>query len=238
METNIDTTEKVLLEALELRDKGVSLPTILNTYPEQAAEIQDMFASIAEVSTKKESIRPSMQGLKNILAQLPDVDSAPATAAARTESPYVSFWSTVHLSSWKFVLPVAAIALFVAGGFFVAKKPGARAPIAPSLTDTNGAPATQPTTTTKPLAMNTQPTAGSTSAPKTAAPTAGLRTFAAPSASAPSGSPVDQSLSAFQTSADGESSSQDTIIHSQNDGSLAMADTQYMSDPSATYGAF
>lgn len=122
METNNkQTIEKILGDALELREKGISLHSILNTYPEHKSEIEEMFGSIGILATEREAIRVSQDAFERMLASLPFVEGA--RQPVRTP-----FWSTMHYSNWKYVLPIAAVAILT-GGLFISRHESGNTPI-------------------------------------------------------------------------------------------------------------
>ncbi len=222
---NNPTIEKVLAEALELRDKGVSVPAILGTYATHADDISELFRTTASLETKKNAIRPDMAGLRAILAELPETETA-AERVPQTKSPYVQFWSTMHLSAWKLVLPVAAIALFVAGGFMVRKNPAA--PIAPS----NALPAGSDQTIAMTAPQQKKTSATPDDRPEaSSAPTAKL--FALSAAQDSTNTAFDAYTTAAGTESDADARS---IKQSDSERQLAMADPKYMSDPTQKYG--
>ncbi len=227
------TIEKILTEALELRDKGVSLHAISGAYPEQAEEIRELFASIGAVEKGREAVRPSMDGLRKILTQLPELDTETARSwqqaaqGSRIESPYMRFWSTIHLSAWKLVLPVAAIALFVAGGFMVRKNTGT--PDLPAVPSSDNGPAAD-----QRIAMKS-PAGGITTAGQSeqkAAPMA-MRFSAPPSGSTSANTALSSLAAAYDAEAAQE---QQYVKNSNSDRSLAMADDTYTNDPTTRYG--
>ena len=127
MEPNKRIIEKVLTQALELHEKGVSLHSILRTYPAYAAEIAELFSAIALVAKKVSPIDVPEQGLARLLEALPE--AAPTThlhIPRSIKSPFSTVLQAMHAMQWKFVVPVAAVALLT-GGLFLSKQ--ANAPI-------------------------------------------------------------------------------------------------------------
>jgi|GEM_PF-4108314 len=202
------TIEKVLGEALELHEKGVSLHSIVRTYPEFAEEIEGAFKAMSVMSTWKESMRVPEAGLEKILRALPE--TAPGNAKP-VQSPFVRFWSTIHYTNLKYVLPIAAVA-FLTGGLIISKKgtPPIEVPQSAVMNNqTNSA-------VTRPMAATTAPSAGE----------APLAMNATPASS------VDQAVAAFQAASAKESST----AESNNEKSIATADSQAITDPTQTYG--
>ena len=107
MTAKIPTTEKILAETLELHEKGVSLHSIVRTYPEHSVEIEELFAAMATLSLEKEKIVVPKGGLERLLASLPTTEPV-APRAAQIKSPFSTFMSSIQLSTLKFVLPIAA----------------------------------------------------------------------------------------------------------------------------------
>ena len=210
MTTN-PTTEKILAEALELHEKGVSLHSIVRTYPEHKAEIEELFGAMATLSLEKEKVRVPKGGLERLLASLPEVE--PVTPIREPiKSPFTAFMSSIQLSSLRFVLPIAALALLTGG--IVLHKDGTNAPIAlaPSTTsETVTVPATAQSGKTTAAAAAKQAAPAAT--PGAAAPMS-MAMLAAP---APT-NPTDRMVASFNQEA-----AQEATIAQENDAESAQA---------------
>lgn len=230
--TTKPTTEKILAEALELHEKGVSLHSIVRTYPEHKEDIEQLFGTMATISLEKEKIKVPKDGLERLLAALPET----APSAARTPlavpilSPWATFASGIQLSSLKFVLPIAALALLT-GGLVLHKD--AVTPLAMPTPSTDSSQTAMPAAT--PTASATKPT-GTATTPSAATPTA------VPSASpmmkmaalAPTGSSTtDRMVASFSQEA-----AQEATIAQENDDETATAiaaDNSLTTDPTSSY---
>lgn len=176
------TIEKILAEALELHEKGVSLHSIVRTYPEHKAEIEELFSAMATLSLEKEKVRIPAGAFERMLAALPDIEPvAPKKTFTTIKSPFTGMFTGLQLSSLRYVLPIAALALLT-GGIVLQKD--ANAPLAVS-------PASDTT-----IADQTPPTESGTFALTTATPTAMMMKAAAPIAN-----PTDRMVASFQEEA-------------------------------------
>jgi hypothetical protein len=215
MTTKIPTIEKILGEALELHEKGVSLHSIVRTYPEHKVEIEELFGSMATISLEKEKIRVPEGGLEAILRSLPDTE--PARQKVAIKSPFTILISS--LSSLRFVLPIAALALLT-GGIFIHKG------TAPS--------AMMPTPTMEPSVITpnnsiAQNKTNSTTKQTTPSMTGPMRMAAL----APNASQTDRMVASFSNEAANEST-----IAKSNDAMSQQAistDKQLTTDPTQTY---
>jgi DNA-directed RNA polymerase subunit F len=70
MNTNPENLEKIMGEALELKEKGKTISEILDWYPEYKKELKKMFQTIDILSREKEKILPSKELLTKILSEL------------------------------------------------------------------------------------------------------------------------------------------------------------------------
>lgn len=113
MDKQNQTIEKILTEALELYAKGVSLHSIVRTYPEFTNEIEELFATMAKLSLEREKIVVPQEGLHRLLAK---IENTEIVKSASTVSPFSRFLQSLEHSNLRFVLPIAAIAL-ITGGF-------------------------------------------------------------------------------------------------------------------------
>ena len=217
METKIPTIEKILTETLELHEKGVSLHSIVRTYPEHKAEIEELFGSMATLSLEKEKIVVPKGGLERLLAKLPETAAIdPKKARVSVKSPFSTFMSSIQLSTLKFVLPIAALALLT-GGIVLHNKTSVVEPIAmnvPSTVTTPGASAPAATPTTDTTRKNvTAPNAGTTAPAATGtAPTPMTMAMNAPA------TPTDRMVAAFNVEA-----AKETTIAQENDAESAQA---------------
>jgi len=213
METSKRTTERKLTQALELYEKGISLSSIQRTYPELKNEIDELFSGMAILSTHKGVIEVPVEGLERLLASLPEQMPIVETKLP-VQSPLSIFWSSMHLSNWKYLVPIAALAILT-GGLIVSRHAGV--PVLPStLLPSEGTGPTQVATTAKPSATATT-TPGS-------APLAALST---------SPSSTDRLIASFS-----QETARESGIASQENSqkTLALGDTSLMKDPTANYG--
>lgn len=67
--------EKSIQEALELREKGKSIPEILSLFPEYRKELEEIFVIIEVLSSEKDKIKPSRVILDKIISQIPVKDN-------------------------------------------------------------------------------------------------------------------------------------------------------------------
>jgi len=70
MNTNNKNLEKIMSEALELKEKGKTISEILDLYPEYKKELKEMFQIIDILSREKEKILPSKELLTKIISEL------------------------------------------------------------------------------------------------------------------------------------------------------------------------
>ncbi|KKS26772.1 MAG: hypothetical protein A2736_01210 [Candidatus Yanofskybacteria bacterium RIFCSPHIGHO2_01_FULL_41_27] len=111
MEYN-EQTEKIIIKALELLEKGEPIPKILNLlapsgvegFPENKNELEELFQTLTTVQTAKHAIHPPKKLLYKIISQIPDE----RTEHQENHSPSFGF------APWfKFAVPVAMIAVLV-----------------------------------------------------------------------------------------------------------------------------
>ncbi len=67
---NNEKLDKILNEAIELQEKGKSIPEILNLFPEHKETLQEIFQIITILKTQKEQIAPTKELLAQIISRL------------------------------------------------------------------------------------------------------------------------------------------------------------------------
>lgn len=191
MNANHPTTEKILAEALELHEKGVSLHSIVRTYPEHKTEIEELFSSMATLSLEKEKVRIPAGAFERMLAALPEIEPVTPKTSKAIKSPFAGIFAGLQVSSLRYVLPLAALALLT-GGIVLQKDSSAPLAVSPTsdtvLTD-HTSPAQSDT-----FAL-TSDTARSVT-PPTAGPAAMMMKAAEPIAN-----PTDRMVASFQEEA-------------------------------------
>lgn len=126
-----EQSEKNIIKALELLEKGKSIPEILNLFPEQKEELQELFQAMKTVQSAKNSIRPSETLLQEIIFQIPD------ERAEHQENHVPSF----GLASWfKFAVPTAAVAIILIAVFYSKLLPKESQEIAQKITEQTATP--------------------------------------------------------------------------------------------------
>lgn len=182
MNTNHPTTEKILAEALELHEKGVSLHSIVRTYPEHRSEIEELFSAMATLSLEKEKVRIPAGAFERMLAALPEIEPIAPKIPKAIKSPFAGIFAGLQVSSLRYVLPLAALALLT-GGIVLQKDTSAPLAVAP-VSDTV-------------LTDQASPTQSGTFAlTSTTAPAAMMMKTAAPIAN-----PTDRMVASFQEEA-------------------------------------
>lgn len=144
MDSQKKTTEKILAEALELREKGVSLNSIIRTYPEHENELSEVFIALDTLRSKVDTIAVPEESFARLLAALPiEQTTVKKSVVNRIESPFTNFWANLQFTKLKFVLPIAALALLT-GGLVINTNDGTAVPVVPigSNETTNGPAAT------------------------------------------------------------------------------------------------
>ena len=208
MTAKIPTTEKILAETLELHEKGVSLHSIVRTYPEHSVEIEELFAAMATLSLEKEKIVVPKGGLERLLASLPTTEPV-APRAAQIKSPFSTFMSSIQLSTLKFVLPIAALALLT-GGIVLHKGATGIQPLAVTTPETVTTPGATAPTTAPAATTGANPASSATTAPNAAAPM--NRAMAMPT------NPTDRMVASFS-----EETAKEATIAQENDAESAQA---------------
>lgn len=126
-----EQSEKNIIKALELLEKGKSIPEILNLFPEQKEELQELFQAMKTVQSAKNSIRPSETLLQEIIFQIPD------ERAEHQENHVPSF----GLASWfKFAVPTAAVVIILIAVFYSKLLPKESQEIAQKITEQTATP--------------------------------------------------------------------------------------------------
>lgn len=218
MTTKIPPIEKILAEALDLHEKGVSLHSIVRTYPEYKAEIEELFASMATLSLEKEKVRVPAAGLERLLASLPEPEPL-AVQKGSIRSPFTSFVSSIQVSTLRFVLPIAALALLTGGLILHKGNPNGPVAMTVPVTPSATAPAQNAPTTAGNETKTTAPTA------KQAAPLAAAPNTIAPGAAAPMSAamlaptdPTDRMVASFS-----QETAKEAMIAQENDAASAQA---------------
>lgn len=104
-----EQSDKIIIKALELLEKGKTQPEILNLFPEQKEELRELFQTMETVQSAKNNIRPPDKLLYEIISQIPD------ERAEHQENHVLSF----GFSAWfKFAVPTAAMAIILATVFY------------------------------------------------------------------------------------------------------------------------
>lgn len=104
-----DQSDKIIIKALELLEKGTTQPEILNLFPEHKEELRELFQTMETVQSAKNNIRPSEELLFKIIAQIPD------ERIEHQENHVPSF----GFSAWfKFAVPTAAMAIILIAVFY------------------------------------------------------------------------------------------------------------------------
>ena len=211
--TTKPTIDKILAEALELHEKGVSLHSIVRIYPDYREAIEGLFGTMATISLEKEKIAVPKEGLERLLAALPETEPA-APAKNPVVSPFTTFMSGIRLSSLKFVLPIAALALLT-GGLVLHEDSSTPTVVAPMTPQNSSAPATsgEQVATATPSASAKKAATPGTATPS--GPTAAPMMMAA---GAPSGSATDRMVASFSQEA-----AQEATIAQQNDDDTSNA---------------
>lgn len=70
MKVDNNNLEKIISEALELQEKGRSIPEILSLFPEYKKELEEMFETIRVLASQKEKILPKQELLTKIISQI------------------------------------------------------------------------------------------------------------------------------------------------------------------------
>jgi hypothetical protein len=220
MAIKITETEKILSEALELHEKGVSLHSIVRTYPEHKEDIEALFGTMATVSLEKEKVIIPKDGLERLLRALPELEST-GRPRASIKSPFAALIAGLQLSSLKFVLPIAALVI-LSGGFALHTKNGV-APSPVAMTATDQAPLA-------PLAKNDA--AKQIAVVNPTAKQAATETPTPMAMSAAPASPADRLIASFSE----EAATESTIAKRNDAENPAVAEeSAVMSDPTQTY---
>jgi hypothetical protein len=70
MSNNSENLEKIINEALNLKEEGKTISEILNLYPEYKNELKEIFQTIDILNEEKEKVLPSKELLVKILSEL------------------------------------------------------------------------------------------------------------------------------------------------------------------------
>lgn len=191
MNANQPTTEKILTEALELYEKGISLHSIVRTYPEHKAEIEELFSNMATLSLEKEKIRIPAGAFERMLAALPEMEPVTPKHAPVT-SPFMDIFGSFKASSLRYVLPIAALAILT-GGIVLQKDNTAPLAVAPASDATF---VDQARTKDAGPSMATTMQTDQSSTPTTAPTAMTMKAMSAPAAT-----PTDRMVASFQEEA-------------------------------------
>lgn len=144
-----EQSEKNIIKALELLEKGKSIPEILNLFPEQKEELRELFQAMKTVQSAKNSIRPSETLLQEIIFQIPNeaarahsvplprTGQIPDERAEHQENHVPSF----GLASWfKFAVPTAAVVIILIAVFYSKLLPKESQEIAQKITEQTATP--------------------------------------------------------------------------------------------------
>lgn len=200
MNANQTTTEKILAEALELHEKGVSLHSIVRTYPEHRTDIEELFSAMATLSLEKEKVRIPAGAFERMLEALPATER-PLPKRVPIKSPFTDIFASLKVSSLRYVLPLAALALITGGVAFKKDTPETQVAIVPA----------SDSFASKLAAEDKAATSVATSLP-TAAPTAMMAMKAVAS------NPTDQMVASFQ-----EEAAYEATIAGRNDADTEQA---------------
>src|SRR3989344_4460073 len=95
--------EKILIEALELLNQGKSREEILNLFPKNREEIEEIFRAAGLLRLVKGAIVPPKKLLGDILSKLPATVAAPKTQSL----------PALRLTRWLILVPVGGLALLL-----------------------------------------------------------------------------------------------------------------------------
>lgn len=148
-----EQSDKIIIKALELLEKGKTQPEILNLFPEQREELRELFQTMETVQSAKNNIRPSEKLLYEIISQIPD------ERAEHQENHVPSF----GFSAWfKFAVPTAAMAIILIAVFYSKLLPKESQEIAHKITEQTATPTV--------VSPSSAPIAGSKKNEKTSSP--------------------------------------------------------------------
>lgn len=104
-----EQSEKNIIKAFELLEQGTAVSDILNLFPEQKEELQELFQTMETVQSAKNNIRPSEELLSKIISDIPD------ERIEHQENHAPSF----GFSAWfKFAVPTTAMAIILIAVFY------------------------------------------------------------------------------------------------------------------------
>lgn len=126
-----EQSEKNIIKALELLEKGKPSPEILNLFPEQKEELRELFQTMETVQSAKNNIRPPEKLLYEIISQIPDE----RTEHQENHIPSFGF------SAWfKFAVPTAAMAIILIAVFYSKLLPKESQEIVQKITEQTATP--------------------------------------------------------------------------------------------------
>ncbi len=121
---NNEKLEKILSEAIELQEKGKSIPEILNLFPEHKETLQEIFQTITILKTQKAQIAPTKELLAQIISRLKVNEGVTKQESSRylyrgTKKGRSSLITIIKnqytmATKWKIIVPVGILALVVA----------------------------------------------------------------------------------------------------------------------------
>lgn len=126
-----EQSEKNIIKALELFEKGATISNILNLFPEQKEELRELFQTMETVQSAKNSIRPSETLLQEIISQIPD------ERIEHQENHIPPF----GFPAWfKFAVPTAAMTMILIAVFYSKLLPKESQEIAQNITEQTATP--------------------------------------------------------------------------------------------------
>lgn len=110
--------EKIIEEAIGMKESGKSLPEILHSFPEQEKELSEVFSLVVRLREKGDHVAPKKEMLHTILQSVPALKEVqPIKQDSESKFVLASFFS--FNSPLRVLLPsMAVVVLVVAGAYF------------------------------------------------------------------------------------------------------------------------
>ncbi|MDD5430787.1 MAG: hypothetical protein PHP03_00995 [Candidatus Pacebacteria bacterium] len=109
-----NNSENILMEALKLQEQGRSVQEILNLYPENKNELQEMFETIDFLNKEKNKIEPSKEVLEKIIDQISSekyVTNEEINRCSYRKGRLINLSQIHNIMNWKLIVPIGVVAV-------------------------------------------------------------------------------------------------------------------------------
>ena len=119
--------EKIIAEALRLKENGKSLPEIFNLFPNNRQELEDVFKAIDFLSFSKEKVLPRPELLTEIISKVSSESKVGAVKESNKILLANLFSEIFSFKRWKIF--VSAGAVVVLAVIFIYSRVGVKSPL-------------------------------------------------------------------------------------------------------------